>query len=86
MQSFSSQFLKIFLAFNNFSYGSSNLSSTTATKSLAKEVKPPNPIAEIVTGHAAEKEQQSDSMKIFFILIVLGEFLALSSQTHNSCS
>ena len=31
-----------------------------------------NPIAEIQTGHAAEQQQQSESMKIFFILIVLG--------------
>jgi len=50
------------------------LANTTTTTKAPPSTKAaePNPIAEIRTGHEAEEQQQSESMKIFFILIVLG--------------
>ena len=36
-------------------------------------------IEQIPAGHVAEEQQQSDSMKIFFILIVLGKLSVLFS-------
>ena len=62
----------IFYIFSNDTNESTVVNKTVVVKPPIHVEKKPNPIAEISTGHEAEVQQQTESMKIFFILIVLG--------------
>lgn len=52
-------------------------STVVPTSTLKTEDDVNEPISNIQTGQKAQKEEQSSSMKIFFILIVLGWRLTL---------